>query len=66
MKLLYIAETVFTRYRDQYHGPRVFGREFFEDYLAVFSEVAICARVKTAEWSVQNLPINMVCQQRKP
>lgn len=56
MKLLFVADTVYTRHRDDVYGLRVYGREYFADYLEAFSEVAICARVKTADAPPADMP----------
>ncbi|WP_250931866.1 glycosyltransferase family 4 protein [Aporhodopirellula aestuarii] len=42
--MLYLADSVYARCGDDVYGLRVFGKEFFEDYLKVFDSVVICAR----------------------
>lgn len=45
MKLLFLADSVYSKHNSDYYGLRVYGKEFFEDYLEVFTSVTVCARI---------------------
>lgn len=44
MNLLFLADSVYSVFNDEVYALRVFGEEFFSEYLKVFEKVTICAR----------------------